>query len=166
MPRAGDRASRHLVARPDRGPVQDLVTPEQTPTPDPPAGLDGEALAWWSAYWGSPLATVTSPSDVMLVRRYAVLLSEWSVSMGEFQRERVVEGSTGQPRLHPLSTWISTREAAMQGIEDRLGLSPLSRVRLGIALGEAARTIQDLNAAYRSGPDDDSDDVLDVDWDD
>lgn len=139
---------RSEVTDPRNGSSLQLAAPESTVIPLPPENLAPEAAEFWGIYWSSPLATLTTPTDVVLVRRYAVLLSEWSTAMSEFQEQRIVKGSQGQDVLNPRASWITSREAAMTGIEDRLGLSPLSRMKLGVALGEAARSLADVNAAY------------------
>ncbi len=72
--------------------------------------------------------------------------------MAAFRRERFVTGSQGQPVLNPLAGYIATLEAAISRAEAEFGLGPLSRMRLGIATGEAAMTAQRLNEMTRGEP--------------
>ena len=64
------------------------------------------------------------------------------------RKARLVEGSQGQPRINPLFTTIATMDAEIRQLEDRFGLSPRARLALGIQLGEAHRSLADLNAAF------------------
>jgi hypothetical protein len=62
-----------------------------------------------------------------------------------YRRERLVTGSTGQLLLNPLRRAMSNFDSEIRQLEDRFGLNPLARARLGIQIGEAARTLADLN---------------------
>lgn len=57
----------------------------------------------------------------------------------------VVRGSTGQLVLHPLTKLLGSLETAMRPLEDRFGLNPLARLRLGITMHEAASSLADFN---------------------
>lgn len=65
--------------------------------------------------------------------------------MNAFRRKRLVEGSTGQPVLNPLATWVASREAAMHKAEAQLGIGTKARVDLGISVGQAKLTAAQLN---------------------
>ena len=59
---------------------------------------------------------------------------------------RVVEGSQKQPRPNPLFKQIETFQAEARQLEDRFGLSPMARLRLGITFADAQASLDGLNA--------------------
>ena len=54
-------------------------------------------------------------------------------------------GSQGQPVLNPLGRQLSSSDAESRQLEDRFGLTPMARLRLGVQIGTAARSLDDLN---------------------
>jgi P27 family predicted phage terminase small subunit len=58
---------------------------------------------------------------------------------------RVVVGSQGQPRPNPLFKQVESFQAEARQLEDRFGLSPLARLRLGITFADAAASLDGLN---------------------
>jgi hypothetical protein len=56
----------------------------------------------------------------------------------------VVEGSQGQPVASPLFKVAMALDSEVRALEDRYGLTPAARLKLGIRLGEAARSLEDL----------------------
>lgn len=115
----------------------------------------------WLAFWSSPLASQVEPSDVPALRRLFWLYDELD-RMREALEEtgRVVAGSQGQPRPNPLYKQISELQSEARQLEDRFGLSPRSRLQLGIALGAAHASLDSLNERLAAKMSDD-----DV-WDD
>lgn len=67
-------------------------------------------------------------------------------------------GSTGQLALHPLYKHVSTLDEKITALEDRFGLTPLARLKLGAQLGDAAKSLDQLNRALTE---DDGEDVPD-----
>lgn len=101
----------------------------------------------WEAYWHSPLAEVVEVgTDLPAIHRYFWLLDEMERSRREFRKERLVEGSKGQPVMNPLAKQINAMASEARQLEDRLGLTPKSRAHLGVTLGEARKSLADLNA--------------------
>ena len=100
----------------------------------------------WVGFWSSPLASQVEPSDVPALRRLFWLYDELG-RMREALEEtgRVVAGSQGQPRPNPLYKQISELQSEARQLEDRFGLSPRSRLQLGIALGAAHASLDSLN---------------------
>ena len=103
-------------------------------------------LEQWVAFWSSPLAAQVEPSDVPALRRLFWITDE----LGRMREAlevtgRVVEGSQGQPRPNPLYKQISELQSEARQLEDRFGLSPRSRLQLGIALGAAHASLDSLN---------------------
>lgn len=125
--------------------------------PDPPAGLLAETVADWQAFWSSPLATAAVPAtDLPAITRLFRLRDERERMARVVRRARIVAGSEGQPRANPLYSQINSFDAEIRQIEDRFGLTPMARLRLGITLGDAARSLADLNAELDGDLDDDT----------
>jgi hypothetical protein len=57
---------------------------------------------------------------------------------------------------------MAQRESAIRDAEQAYGMTPMARLRLGIAVGQAKLTAQALNDALEA-PDDDAN-GLDADW--
>jgi P27 family predicted phage terminase small subunit len=140
-----------------------LVGPSTAPdiVPDPPAGLLKATQQAWAEFWASPLASLAIGADRVALERLFELLDDRSRCWREYKRARLVLGSQGQPVLNPLARQVATLDAEIRALQDRFGLTPASRLRLGIALGEAARSLEDLNAtmaAEMANEDSDRDD--------
>lgn len=115
--------------------------------PEPTAGWLQATKAEWAEFWGSPLVQATLPgTDTPMIRRLFGLRDERERMMRVVRRGRVVAGSKGQARPNPLYPQVASFDAEIRQLEDRIGLSPQARLRLGISLGEAVRSLADLNA--------------------
>ena len=101
----------------------------------------------WAAFWSSPLASQVESSDEGAFRRLFKLYDEidrlWEAVDAT---GRIVEGSQGQPRPNPLFKQVQEFQAEARQLEDRFGLSPLSRLRLGITFADAQASLDGLNA--------------------
>ena len=82
------------------------------------------------------------------------LIDERERCMTSARKGRLVKGSTGQPVLNPLYKHVQSLEAQISTLEERFGLTPLSRLKLGVQFGEAQRTLADLNADAEAIDDD------------
>ena len=65
----------------------------------------------------------------------------------ELEKSIVVRGSTGQIRTNPLAEYAFKLAGQILRLEEELGLTPLSRQRLGIAVAERYRSLDELNRA-------------------
>jgi hypothetical protein len=59
--------------------------------------------------------------------------------------------------MHPLGKYLLDLERQLERTEERFGLSPLDRMRLGITFGEARRSLRDLNEELEDEPEDGTD---------
>lgn len=108
----------------------------------------------WVGYWESPVASaVDRSSDLPGLERLFSLRDERERCYRSAKRARLVDGSTGQPVLNPLYKHMSTLDASILALEDRLGLSPMARLKLGVQIGQARRTLADLNAQAETDED-------------
>jgi len=124
--------------------------------PPAPSGLLKATREDWSGFWASPLASLVIPADLPALRRLFTLYDERLRAYQGYRKGRLVAGSMGQPVLNPLFAAMKSADAEIRALEDRLGLSPIARLRLGVALGEAARSLDELNRSLDA--DDDADD--------
>jgi len=122
--------------------------------PEPPKGLLASSRSVWAAFWRSDVArTVDVDADGPAITRWITYVDEWTRAFRAFRRQRIAEGSMGQPRLHPLAGYLAQLEQSIARAEQEFGMTPLARMKLGIATGEAALTAQRLNElAQGAGP--------------
>lgn len=113
--------------------------------PDPPRGLLASTRASWFDYWRSPLATIVQEVHLPQLSRLWQLRDERERAYRVLRRERIVKGSMGQPRRSPLYDVIGSLDSAIYQLEREYGLGPKAWVGLGLTLGEAARSLSDLN---------------------
>ncbi len=66
----------------------------------------------------------------------------------QFRRSPFVTGSTGQTVAHPSAKLVASLDGRIVALEDRFGITPLARMKLGIAVGEAALSLEDLNSEF------------------
>ena len=102
---------------------------------------------WWEDFWNSDLASaIDTKSDQSAVYRLATLIDERERIYKQAKKDRLVVGSQGQVVLNPLYSAMLKLDAEIRQLEDRIGMNPKSRVSLGIQIGQAKRTLADLNA--------------------
>jgi P27 family predicted phage terminase small subunit len=102
---------------------------------------------WWEDFWNSDLASaVDTKSDQSAVYRLATLIDERERVYKQAKKERLVVGSQGQVVLNPLYSAMLKLDAEIRQLEDRIGMNPKARVSLGISIGQAKKSLSDLNA--------------------
>ena len=127
-------------ARKSTAPVK--VQPENLlptpPVPDVPAALDSHGTKIWHAVWAAGGDAYHGPTDAYVIERYCVLHDRHHTLMRMIENDGLTSvGSQGQVVLHPAARLIADTEKQLGGLEDRLGLNPESRLRLGISSVEA-----------------------------
>jgi len=125
-------------------PVAMLPSAAKAGPPEPPAGLLAATRAAWAGFWASPLAALVIEADHPALERLFELYDERARAWREYREHRVVEGSQGQPVANPLFRVAMALDVEVRALEDRYGLTPAARLKLGIRLGEAARSLEDL----------------------
>ena len=102
---------------------------------------------WWEDFWNSDLATAIDPkSDQSAIYRLATLIDERERIYKQAKKDRLVVGSQGQVVLNPLYSAMLKLDAEIRQLEDRMGMNAKARVSLGISIGQAKKTLADLNA--------------------
>lgn len=105
--------------------------------PPPPDHLDAFGVEVWSEVWEIGESVYNVRSDSFIIERYASLQERRREMMAQIDSQGyLVVGSQGQDVLNPLLRAVQDIEAKLVALEDRLGLSPEARVRLGIAAAE------------------------------
>lgn len=138
--------------RPERlkgGIVLELVKSAEKPPPMPRAvsgSWSRAARSLWDSFWISPIAQVVDrQSDMPRLSRWILYCDEWFRLMREYRRKRIVMGSMGQPVANPAFAMAMATEKEIAKIEERFGLTPLDRMRLGITFSEARSALDKLN---------------------
>lgn len=120
--------------------------------PPPDARLLAVTRDAWIDFWSSPLARlVSTKTDLMALRRLFLWYDEQERALRAYRRRRLVTGSTGQMVLNPVLKAIAPGDVL--ALEDRFGLNPRARLALGVILGDAQRSLADINAELDSDED-------------
>jgi P27 family predicted phage terminase small subunit len=83
--------------------------------------------------------------DATLVLRWVKNLDRYHRLLAEADKEPIVDGSHGQPRVNPIYSLALSIEKSIKDDEKQLGIGPLNRLRLGVALSEGAKSLAELN---------------------
>lgn len=127
--------------------------------PPAPPGILKLARERWETFWLSDVSRAIDPmSDLPRLHRWIGDTDEYDRLVKAFRKTPLVKGSTGQPVMNPIAGRLAQLESAISKAEAEFGMTPLSRMRLGIATGEAARSLADLNASILDQHDDTDDD--------
>ena len=111
----------------------DGEVPPKRRVPPVPVGLSKEGSAHWRRLWRSRVAVEwDTESDRAAVERYLRMLERWRSFDQLVARAPLVQGSKGQLRPNPLTTQVVALEGQVRALEEQLGLTPASRVRLGL----------------------------------
>jgi P27 family predicted phage terminase small subunit len=101
----------------------------------------------WNSYWSSRLAQSVDASDMPAIIRLFTMHDERERAYRAYRKERLVLGSKGQMVISPLARVMTTLDAEIRQMEDRLGMTPKARAQLGISFTEAVKSMSQLNAA-------------------
>ena len=108
------------------------------PIPPPPDRLRSRGREIWGALWEAGGSAYWPATDRFIVERYCLLQDRhadlWEILDGV---GFVSVGSQGQEVAHPAARLLDTVEKELRATEDRLGLNPDARARLGISAAEA-----------------------------
>src|SRR2546425_6774404 len=154
LPKPAERRVGHHA---EHKPVSLELVPVRQVVPEPPDGLNESALESWDIYWRSDVARVASEVDLPVVRRYFVLLDQYERAIEVVNKAIVVKGSTRQIRTNPLADYALKLAGQLLRLEEELGLTPLARQRLGIAVAERYRPLDELNRSLSQAESDEQD---------
>lgn len=140
--------------RPPKLQVVDASTPPAAPKRSAGPAADTDWLTStkkrWTAFWKSaPAKKIEASLDLPAVERLFTLYDERERSLRDFRKSRLVRGSQDQMVLNPLGRQINSLNTQILALEDRLGLSPMARLKLNISLdgdsGGKPGTLDELN---------------------
>lgn len=106
--------------------------------PEPPIELCEGALAYWAELW-SDGGVAYRRTDRWTIARYAAMRAQHDQINASIGSEWTTLTSKGDLKAHPLLTALHRLDGQLRTLEDRLGLSPESRIRLGLAQAETAQ---------------------------
>jgi P27 family predicted phage terminase small subunit len=116
---------------------QSIVPLAPPAPPNLPKGLRPEARTAWDSFWRSRMAdAIDRETDLPGLHRWIAAYDEWIRAVHSIRRQRVVPGSQGQPVLSPLGDYIRQREATLERLEAQYGMTPRSRLALGLTLNQ------------------------------
>ena len=143
VPKAAERRQRR------NRPAGQLVALGERPAHLPaPRCLLAATRQAWEGFWGSEVAAaVDASSDMPAIVRLFTLLDERERALRIYRRARLVSGSQGQPVLSPAFKAIAVLDSEIRQLEDRFGLTPRARAALGLTIGQARITLDQLNVA-------------------
>jgi len=119
--------------------------------PQPEGSWRPGTVERWNDFFASPVASQVDVSDQGALRRLFRLYDEIERLWEAVETTgRVVEGSQGQPRPNPLFKQIEGFQAEARQLEDRFGLSPMARFRLGVQFADAHASLDQLNERLQS----------------
>jgi len=123
--------------------------------PAPPAKLCKAAKDAWNAYWTDIVSGSVREADAPLVLRWIQNLNRYNVLIAQADADPIVAGSTGQKRANPIYDLALKLESSIKVDEQQLGIGPLNRLKLGMAIGEASRSLADLETEGSENDEDD-----------
>src|SRR5690606_34788934 len=100
----------------------------------------------WAAFWLSDVAHAVSESDVPALYRLFELRNMERSFHDAALAEPTVIGSKGQTVLNPLLRQADSLRAEIRQLEDRFGLNPAARAKLGIDASRLRKSLADLNS--------------------
>lgn len=150
MPKKGPAPKpAHLRQRRNATPQPAVALTLVPPSEIPPAPKDFLVATRkeWDAFWASPIAASTVATDEASVLRLFTYRDEWRRCRNALAKGRFVKGSMGQVVLNPAAKQMLALEKAISALEGELGLTPLARMKLGFATGQAAQSLREFNSA-------------------
>ncbi len=148
MPRTKKPAGSTVDKRNGRRADLSVVIGDRLPAPE---GLSEPANELWDAYWADPVATVQTAVDRGLLYRWITEYDRYLRMTAEADLEPLVAGSTGQSVENPLYRIAYRALDAAEKCERQLGVGPLWRSNLGIAVIAEQKSLADMNAKYGGG---------------
>ena len=113
-----------------------------------PEGLSDPAAALWEAYWSDPVSQVQTSVDRGVLVRWITEYDRYLRTVAEADGRPLVEGSQGQMVENPLYKIAYRALDAAEKCEKQLGMGPLHRSNLGIAVISEQKSLKDMNARY------------------
>ena len=128
-----DRKHPEHRVRGSQTPTFAIVSGAPTTIPEPPKGLTDLTLRWWNSFWSSDVAQIVDAElDIRAVIRLARAYDFHEKCMQVVSESPLVEGSRKQFVKNPAAALAKDARQEIEKLEDRFGLTPKSRLNLGI----------------------------------
>lgn len=138
------------VQRPDRrAQISVIDGSNEREVPEAPDDLSAETAAQWLVYWNSPVSQIALDVDMPAIIRLFRMYDTQRQALHDASVQPWIEGSQGQMRLNPSADLAAKLDASILKLETELGLTPMSRQRLGIAIGKQTQSIDSVNKQYK-----------------
>ena len=115
------------------GRVLEVVRDASLDVPLAPSGMLKKQRDEWSAFWDTDVSKAVDVSDMPALSRLFELKDQWERCRRVVKKQPLIEGSQHQLVENPLSKRMDRLSLEIRQLEDRFGLSPSSRARLGLA---------------------------------
>ncbi|HEU4541166.1 MAG TPA: P27 family phage terminase small subunit [Jiangellaceae bacterium] len=115
---------------------------------DPPEGLSEPAAKLWEAYWDDAVSSVQTPVDQGVLIRWITEYDRYLRTVSEADEQPLVQGSMGQSVENPLYKIAYRALDAAERCERQMGVGPLYRSNLGIAVIAEQKSLAEMNARY------------------
>ena len=112
-----------------------------------PAWL-AEVREAWDVAWADPIVRAWTAGDRPILLRWIDALDRAARALHRADRKPVVLGSTGQVVEHPSYATAARAIATAEKCEAQLGFGALNRERLGFTIGQARKSLAEMNAAF------------------
>ena len=146
------KSSRHgHRTKKEKAQVVTVIEPGSVIVPPPPVDeiLPSTLVVWESLFNSSVARALDLDADVGVLRRWLTTVDQYERAMNDLRtgtEPPITLGSKGQPVVSPLVKYIATLEAQIGRYERELGLTHMSRARLGLKLAEGQLTAEQINA--------------------
>ena len=132
-------------------------------TPVVPAGLLKKTRVAWDRFWASDVSQAfDAGSDLPMLERLFQLRDDRERAHRAYRKDPLIQGSQGQSVLNPMAQVVKTCDSEIRALEDRLGLNPQARLRLGIVFDDVRRRAKELVTDGLEPADDEGDDAVEV----
>ena len=130
-----------------------VVTGEERPVPPCPENVGEKAKEAWEQLWRSPLSRSYAESDLPALHRWLWWYDQWLRTAEQItQTGPTRRGARGDVVLRSTVRYLKTCEAALQTHEEAFGMTPLSRMRLGITYSEGRSAVERLREPAKPTP--------------
>ena len=126
-----------------------VVTPNPLPVPDPDSRWLPEVQDAWARYWTSEVAPFLLGVDHPSISRLFSYYDMWCRVYGDWMRFLDAYDVPGEALTGGHLKTIKDLEGMIVKLEERCGITPLVRARLGIKVGQAIQTGAKLNEFKR-----------------
>ncbi len=108
-----------------------------------PEGVVAKAKEAWEQLWRSPLRRAYEDSDLPALHRWLWWYDQWLRTAEQIsQTGPTRRGARGDVVLRSSTRYLRLCEAALQSLEEALGMTPLSRMRLGISYSDGPSAVE------------------------